>query len=50
MQHITVKEFGNGFFKLTPEKGYKLRLIGYTDHLFSEAITKNIESFEAIEV
>ena len=46
MEHITVKTLANGYYKLTPERGYLL-----TDghNTFTSAVTKILNGWRAIK-
>lgn len=45
MEHIKVKKLANGYYKLTPEKGYLL-----TDghNTFTQATTKTLDGWSAV--
>lgn len=47
MEHIIVKDLHNGYYKLTPEKGYIL-----TDghNTFTSAIVKDTSGWKAIKI
>lgn len=47
MEHIIVKDLHNGYYKLTPEKGYIL-----TDghNTFTSATTKTVDGWSAIKI
>ena len=47
MEHIKAEELQDGFYKLTPEEGYKL-YNQVTQRTYSEAITKTPRDFVAI--
>jgi hypothetical protein len=48
MEHIIVKDLGNGFYNLTPEDGYILyNKVTRTYH--SEAVTKKKSDWIAVE-
>lgn len=49
MEHLTIKDLGNGFYKLTPEEGYMLRN-KFNGNLYSEAVCKqeHTHNFEAV--
>lgn len=49
-EHMTITDLGNGFYKLEPEKGYKLKMKDSQDRYFSEAITKSPQDFVAVAV
>ena len=48
MEHATIKEIANGYFKIIPDKGYIL-LNKVSNTVYTEAVTKNIDEFEAIQ-
>ena len=48
MEHITIKNLEDGFFRLTPDKGYVLRS-NISGRKYSEAITKTPSEFEAVD-
>lgn len=50
MEHIKVKDLKNGFFKLTPDKGYLLYNT-VTMQTYSEAVVKekDISKFTAVK-
>lgn len=49
MEHATIIELSDGFYKITPNKGYILHnKVSNTMH--TEAVTKNINEFEAIPI
>ena len=50
MEHINITDLGNGYFKLVPEKGYRLMIKGSDGKYYSEAITKTPEKFVAVPV
>jgi hypothetical protein len=47
MEHVKVKNLANGYYKLTPDKGYVL-----TDghNTFTSAVTKTLDGWSAIEI
>ena len=47
MEHINVKKLANGYYKLTPEKGYLL-----TDghYIFTSAVTKTLDGWSAVKI
>ena len=47
MEHITVKKLANGYYKLTPEKGYLL-----TDghNTFTSAVTKALDEWSVVKI
>lgn len=49
MEHITIKDLGNGFYDLTPEEGFMLRnkMNGMT---YMEAVTKTPSNYEAVAI
>lgn len=49
MEHITIKNLGNGFYELTPKDGYMLKN-KINGNLYSEAVTKKPQMFEAVIV
>lgn len=49
MEHITIKDLGNGFYRLTPDEGYMLKN-KINSNLYSEAVTKEPKQFEAVAV
>ena len=48
MEHITVTDIKNGYFRLTPDEGYLIKEIA-TGRLHSEVVTKDIKGYEAVE-
>ena len=47
MEHIKVKKLANGYYKLTPEKGYLL----FDGHnTFTSATTKTLDGWSAVRV
>lgn len=47
MEHINIVDLSNGYKKLTPDTGYILKEKS-TGNLYTEAITKTPERFEAV--
>lgn len=50
MEHITIKQMGNGFVQLTPNKGYML-YNSRTRQVYSKAVVREheIKWFKAVE-
>ena len=47
MEHIIVKKLANGYYKLTPKKGYLL----YDGHnTFTQATTKTLDGWSAVKI
>lgn len=49
MEHINVKDIGNGYWRLVPDEGYML-LDRRNNMMYSEAITKDKEWFVAVAI
>ena len=51
MEHINIKDLGNGYFKLTPDEGYTLYNIR-TRQTYSEAVVKekDFQKWKAVSV
>ena len=49
MEHIIIKDLGNGCYNLIPEKGYILYNI-QTKQTYSDAVTKDINIFKSIKL
>ena len=47
MEHIYIKDFGNGLYKLTPESGYRL-YNRFLNKYHSEAVTNNPNQYKAV--
>ena len=50
MEHITVNEMGNGFFRLIPEDGYRIREKSKPEVTYSDVVTKTPDKFEAVAI
>lgn len=48
MEHIDIQPMTEGYFRLTPESGYKL-MNTTTGMLHSEAVTRDPEKFVAVD-
>lgn len=51
MKHVTIKQLGNGYMQLTPDKGYML-YNSRTRQVYSEAVVKEheINRFKAVKL
>jgi hypothetical protein len=47
MEHIIVKKLANGYYKLTPEKGY---LLTDSHNTFTSATTKTLDGWSAVKI
>ena len=47
MEHATIKELVNGYYKIVPDSGYQL-VSKKSGRIYSEAVTKDINEFEMI--
>ena len=50
MEHITVTEMGNGFFRLIPDEGYRIREKSKPEVTYSDVVTKTPDKFEAVAI
>ena len=50
MKHITVNEMGNGFFRLIPDEGYRIREKSKPEVTYSDVVTKTPDKFEAVAI
>lgn len=48
IEHITIKDLGNGYFQLTPDRGFKLQ--DKNGRIYSNAVTKRPKNFVAVAV
>lgn len=44
-KHFTITDLGNGYFRLTPDKGY---LMAYLDKTYKEAVVKDTNNWTAV--
>ena len=49
MEHTTIKELANGYYKIKPDSGYQL-VNKKSGRTYSEAVTKDINEFEVVEL
>lgn len=49
MEHATVTTLSNGYYKIVPDKGYKLYNESAGSY-YSVALTKNVNEYKVVEV
>lgn len=51
MEHVTIKDMGNGMVKLTPDEGYML-VDSRTQRTYSEAVVKekDVRNFSVVQI
>ena len=49
MEHVTVTKMSDGYYKIVPDKGYKLYNESAGSY-YSVALTKNVNEYEVVEV